>query len=174
MASSSDVLVSVEEYLHTAYDPDCDYVDGRIEERNVGEGPHSRLQMAIGSFIFAQETKLNIRVWPEQRVRVSPTRYRIPDLCVTRGGGPVPKILESAPLICIEILSAEDRMARVLRRLDDYVRLGVAHIWLCDPYDRIGYTYSAAGLKPSEDGVFSAPELPLTITLAECFAVIDR
>jgi hypothetical protein len=31
-----DRFVSVEEYLHTVYEPDCDYVDGRIEERLVG------------------------------------------------------------------------------------------------------------------------------------------
>ena len=27
MASKSGVLISVEEYLHTTYRPDCDYVD---------------------------------------------------------------------------------------------------------------------------------------------------
>ena len=173
MASSSDVLVSVEEYLHTAYEPDCDYVDGRIEERNVGEGPHSQLQGALIGYLHPQEKKLNIRVWLSVRVRVTPTRYRIPDVCVTRGRGPVPNILESAPLICIEILSSEDRMPRVLRRLDDYVNLGVTHIWLFDPYERIGYTYSSIGLKLSEDGIFPATEILLTVNLADCFAAID-
>src|SRR5688572_586804 len=153
MASTSDVLVSVEEYLHTAYDPDCDYVDGRVEERNVGEGPHSLLQTELIVAIREQVKNPNIRVWTEQRVRVSSTRYRIPDVCVTRGG-PVPRILEYAPLICIEVLSSEDRIPRVLRRLDDYVQLGVPHIWLFDPYDRIGYTYSAGGLKLSAGGIF--------------------
>jgi hypothetical protein len=28
-------LVSVEEYLHTDYEPDCDFVDGVLVERNV-------------------------------------------------------------------------------------------------------------------------------------------
>lgn len=27
--------ISVEEYLHTVYRPDCDYVDGVVEERNL-------------------------------------------------------------------------------------------------------------------------------------------
>ena len=30
-------LVSVEEYLRTSYRPDCDFVEGRVLERNVGE-----------------------------------------------------------------------------------------------------------------------------------------
>ncbi len=37
-------FVSVEEYLRTSYGPDCEYVDGRIEERNLGELEHSILQ----------------------------------------------------------------------------------------------------------------------------------
>ena len=35
-------LISVEQYLATSYRPDCDYVDGRIEERNLGKLDHSR------------------------------------------------------------------------------------------------------------------------------------
>ena len=37
-------LVPVEEYLSTSYDPDCDYVDGELEDRNVGEKGHSKVQ----------------------------------------------------------------------------------------------------------------------------------
>ncbi len=33
-------LVSVEEYLHSTYEPDAEYVDGVIEKRPMGEGPH--------------------------------------------------------------------------------------------------------------------------------------
>ena len=37
-------LIPVSEYLSTSYDPDCDYVDGQVQERNVGEEDHSDLQ----------------------------------------------------------------------------------------------------------------------------------
>ncbi|WP_263408254.1 hypothetical protein [Terriglobus tenax] len=30
--------ITVEEYLGTPYDPDCDYADGRVEERNTLPG----------------------------------------------------------------------------------------------------------------------------------------
>lgn len=36
--------VSVEEYLHTSYDPVCEYVDAEVLERNLGELDHSSLQ----------------------------------------------------------------------------------------------------------------------------------
>jgi hypothetical protein len=38
---SSATLVSVQEYLATSFRPDRDYVDGEIQERNLGERPHS-------------------------------------------------------------------------------------------------------------------------------------
>jgi hypothetical protein len=34
----STTLLSVEQYLSTTFRPDCDYVEGQIRERNVGEG----------------------------------------------------------------------------------------------------------------------------------------
>ncbi len=39
--------ISVEEYLHTVYRPDVEYVDGEIQERNVGEIEHSRTRRSI-------------------------------------------------------------------------------------------------------------------------------
>jgi hypothetical protein len=41
---STATAVSLKEYLNTSYRPDCDYLDGELLERNVGEVDHSRLQ----------------------------------------------------------------------------------------------------------------------------------
>ena len=35
---SSATLVSVQEYLTASFDPDRDYVDGELQERNSGSG----------------------------------------------------------------------------------------------------------------------------------------
>ena len=43
--------ISVDEYLHTLYRPDCDYVDGEIVERNIGEKSHGKLQVEIWFFL---------------------------------------------------------------------------------------------------------------------------
>ena len=37
-------LISIREYLNTSYRPDCDYVDGVVEERNLGELDHGWVQ----------------------------------------------------------------------------------------------------------------------------------
>jgi hypothetical protein len=44
---ASAILISVGEYLKNSYRPDCDFVDGRIEERNLGEHDHAALQAAL-------------------------------------------------------------------------------------------------------------------------------
>ena len=75
-------LISVEEYLKTVYRPDRDYVDGSVEERNLGERDHSRLTAQIVVWFYSLETEKNIRVYPEQRVQVSPTKFRVPDICI--------------------------------------------------------------------------------------------
>ncbi len=45
--ATSPVLLSIEEYLHTSYKPDVHFVDGEIEERNVGEYSHAKIQSFI-------------------------------------------------------------------------------------------------------------------------------
>jgi hypothetical protein len=51
-AMGTATLVSVSEYLLTDYSPDCDYVDGEVQERNCGEQDHSRTQaLLIGIFL---------------------------------------------------------------------------------------------------------------------------
>ena len=44
---STKSLISVAEYLNTSYRPDCDYVNGEVRERNLGEMEHARLQTGI-------------------------------------------------------------------------------------------------------------------------------
>jgi hypothetical protein len=41
--------VSIGEYLTGDYEPDCDYVDGVLEERNLGESNHAGFQRSGSS-----------------------------------------------------------------------------------------------------------------------------
>jgi len=80
-------LTPVEEYLRTHYRPDREYVDGVILERNVGENDHAYWQRAFLLYLCAREKQLGIYVIQEQRIQVSPMRFRVPDICVLSGGG---------------------------------------------------------------------------------------
>ncbi len=43
------VHIPVSEYLRTMYHPDCDYVDGEVLERNLGEQTHGLVQAALAA-----------------------------------------------------------------------------------------------------------------------------
>jgi Uma2 family endonuclease len=162
-------LISVEEYLATSYRPDCDYVDGRIEERNLGEFDHSSLQTAVAAYFFARRKQWDITVVVEQRVQVSPTRFRVPDVCVVLGKT-TEQIFRAPPFLCIEILSPEDRMSRVEQRIDDYLAMGIRYVWVIDPATR--HVYSAtpeAGLQEFKGALLRTENPILELPLTEVF-----
>ena len=79
---SASTFISVNEYLTHGYRPDCDYVEGRIEERNAGEHDHAALQAALVLWFGQHQQEWNIEVLPEQRIQISPKRFRVPDVCL--------------------------------------------------------------------------------------------
>ena len=164
---ASRTLISVEEYLRTSFRPDCDYVDGEVLERNMGEKSHAKLQKAILLYLSAREKELGIWVIQEQRVQVAAERFRIPDICVTLGE-PNEEILRQPPFICIEILSPEDRWPRTQQRIDDYLAMGVPYVWIPDPASKHAYTATdAEGLREMKSGILITENPALEVRLAE-------
>ena len=137
-------MLTMEQYLRTSYKPDVDYVDGEIEQRNLGEFDHARLQYKLAAFFDAKEKPWSIQGVIEQRIRVGSKRVRICDLAILRADAPREKVTETAPLICIEILCPEDRLSRAQIVLADYREMGVPHIWLIDPLRRSAFTFDGA------------------------------
>jgi hypothetical protein len=74
---STTAAIPIAEYLASVYRPDCEYVDGEIVERNVGEFDRARLQILLSRYLFNRELDWGILVSLEQRVQVTPTRFRI-------------------------------------------------------------------------------------------------
>jgi len=130
-------IISEEEYLHTSYRPDCDFVDGLVLERNLGQFDHSLLQTFLASLFWINRKKWGVLGLVEQRLRFRRGKYRIPDiLAVPLDYDRSQKVVSIAPLLCIEILSPEDRMPRILERCADYHALGVPETWIFDPETR--------------------------------------
>ena len=166
-------LLTLEEYLHTSYHPDCDFVDDHIEERNMGESEHSDIQTELLFWFRSRKTEWNIRVNGELRTQVSDARFRVPDVCVRLLSAPRERVLVTPPLVAIEILSPEDRMVRVIHRLKDFLAMGVPNVWLIDPQDRVAYTFGAGGLKLAESSRLGVPGSPIYLDLTEIFAALD-
>jgi len=160
--------ITVEEYLSTDYSPDCDYVDGVLEDRQMGELDHGLIQAALIAWFFARRKELGIEVIPEQRVQVSPSRYRIPDVCVTLGR-PGEQIFTTPPFLCIEILSPLDQMGRVLAKISDYLNFGVPYVWVIDPRKRKATVYTATDSYTPEDGILRTENPEIALPLADLF-----
>jgi Uma2 family endonuclease len=166
---ATGTLISVEQYLATVYRPDCDYVNGQVLERNMGEWSHGSLQLRVGAYFLAHAKQWSIEVATEQRVQVRPDRFRIPDVCVVLGP-PGEQILTKPPFLCIEILSPEDRMSRVEERIDDFLAMGVPYVWLIDPATRRAFTATAVeGLREIKSGILKTENPALEMPLAEIF-----
>ena len=156
-------LTTVEQYLKTVYRPDCDYVEGQVQERNLGEREHSGAQSGIVFFSMTRYPALRGRVLAEQRVRVSTSRFRIPDICVLTEDAPWERIIATLPALCIEILSPEDRMSRTMERLNDYFAMGVPICWVIDPVSREGWTATPGHFDRAPGGILRAGELEMPL-----------
>jgi Uma2 family endonuclease len=123
----------------------------------------------VGAYLLAHYGKGREVAATECRIRVTPTRVRIPDVCffLTNPGERVPT---KPPFICIEILSPEDRMSRVEVRINDYLAMGVPYVWVLDPETRQAFTATVAmGLQEVKSGVLKTDNPVIEVPLGEIF-----
>jgi Uma2 family endonuclease len=169
-----DHPISVEEYLSTVYEHDCEFVDGALEERGLGEFEHAYLQGIIVGIFIANRQSWGAYPLPEQRVQTQRAHFRVPDVTILREGTPRERILTRPPLLVIEILSPEDSQRRAAAKSQEYLAFGIQHVWVIDPYSRVAFRGTADGLELIRSGELAIPESPIRIILADLFAELDR
>jgi Uma2 family endonuclease len=169
---ATGTIVSLDEYLSTVYDPDREYVDGELIERNMGESDHSAIQMTILALLYNQRAEAGIHVFPELRVQVAAERFRIPDITVTTGKVRG-RILREPPFLCIEILSPEDRTSRMESKIDDYLAFGVKYVWVIDPKEKKAWSYTS-DQRREPAAVLTTVNPRLTLSLDDVFAAVDE
>jgi Uma2 family endonuclease len=156
-------LISVEEYLHTDYSPDCDYVGGFVRRRSLGRYDHSTLQMLILMALQAHSEEWGILVRPELRLKIREGRYRVPDVVVLSKDTPRSAVIEHAPLLCIEVVSPDDRMPEVPERCRDYFEMGVPETWVLDPGTKRSFVVKhPMTTEVAEDAVLRSGPIELT------------
>jgi Uma2 family endonuclease len=166
--------VSVEEYLSTVYEHDCEYVGGQIEERGLGEFEHSFLQLFLGSIFVAHRAEWGVIAVSEQRIQTQSDHFRVPDLTILRVGAPRERILTHPPLLVVEIQSPEDTLRRSAAKAAEYLAFGIEYVWVIDPHARVAYRGAPNGLELARSGELTIPESPIRIVLADLFAELDR
>ena len=166
---STTVLVPLSEYLGTIYHPDCDYVEGILEERNVGEMSHGDVQSAV--IVYARTQVRGFWAVVEVRVQIRADRFRIPDVTIVRGGRPSGRIFTEPPEVAVEVLSPEDRASAIQERIDDYLAFGVACVWVINPETRRAWIHTNDGSGEAMDALRN-PAGDLEIPLAAIFTAV--
>lgn len=161
--------IPLKDYLKSSFRPDREYVDGEIRERNVGKYEHARVQALLAMWFGRHEKAWGYQVVTEQRVQVSPTRVRIPDVTVL-ASGPQPDVITAPPALVIEILSPEDSYSDTQERAQDYRTMGVETVWIIDPKTRTGRMCS--GPEWVESARLEVKGTPLHVVLADIFSQI--
>lgn len=167
-------LWTVREYLRTTWSPDREFVDGRIEERNLGEKERSLLQRYFTFLFMLKRTEWSIEVFPELRTQTQAKRFRVPDVLVMRAADKFERYVTSPPLIAIEILSPEDTLHAMREKAAEYRLFGVQNIWIVDPEPRIAYIATETGLEEVRSGELTVLGTPIRIELNDLFAELDR
>ena len=171
MGTTTQPTITVAEYLTTSYRPDRDYVDGELQERNMGEKDHAEVQIALGHWLRSHDKEWNTRSFTELRLQVGPSRFRVADACIFPRSEVIDQVPTRPPLVVIEILSPEDRVSRYEQRIDDYRKMGVANIWIVDPQTRRGFDCSSGSWLEAQS--FAIANSPVTVDLSLIFAGLE-
>ncbi|MGA2881248.1 MAG: Uma2 family endonuclease [Bryobacteraceae bacterium] len=161
---SAATTVSVEDYLHRTEKPYCEYIDGILYPKALPTMLHARVQFLLQVLLDRQ----GVEALAEVHVRLSPTKYLIPDVIAA------PEIQSPYPtepvLLCVEILSPEDRVGAMLAKCEEYHAWGVPFCWVIDPEKQTGWQYNA-GSEPERvdrSGTLAAGDL--RVPLDELFS----
>jgi Uma2 family endonuclease len=161
---SAATTVSVEDYLHRTEKPYCEYVDGVLRPKAMPTTLHARVQFLLQVLLRRQ----GVEALAEVNVRLSPTKYLIPDvIAAAEIRGPYPT---EPVLLCVEILSPEDRVGAMLAKCEEYHAWGVPFCWVIDPEKQIAWQYPSGGEpeRVDRDGTVTAGDL--SVSLNELFS----
>ena len=171
---ATTIAISFDEYLRTSYEPDAEYVDGQILERNVGEYDHNLLQMLLVVWFNQNGETLKVRAIQEQRTVVKPDQSRIPDVAVFPSDQPIEQVFTRPHLIAIEVISPSDKHSEMQKKIQDYIDFGIRYIWYFDPQQRAGWNCSDGNWTRQEMFRFQNGSIEGLLDLGELFRRMDR
>ena len=91
-------------------------------------------------------------------------------MCRTK---PTEQILTTPPLICIEILSKDDRMGRCRKESTIICKFGVRYVWVVDPRTHRAWIYTKDGSHEAKDGILRTENPAIELPLPEIFQALE-
>jgi len=88
---------------------------------------------------------------PELTARLRETHFYVPDLAIEELSKPT-KSRYPGPndpvFLCVEIVSAPDRVGKRFGKCEEYHKWGVAYCWVIDPERMVAWEYFSDDLEP--------------------------
>ncbi|KPQ32920.1 MAG: putative protein conserved in cyanobacteria [Phormidium sp. OSCR] len=143
--SDAPKIRSLAEFLELPEtEPACEYIDGRIYQKVMPQGKHSKLQIELASAINAQGKPSQLAyAFTELRVTIG-GRSLVPDISVFNGSripvderGEVENQIKISPDWLIEILSPGQSQTRVMDDIIFCLNQGTELGWFVDPQERL-------------------------------------
>lgn len=170
----STTLVPLAQYLHETWQPDREYVGGEVVERSMGEKDHAAWQAALMRVLSSWRQTANIRVFAELRLQISSDNFRVPDILVIDRNAVDEQIITHPPLLCVEVLSPEDRVGRMETKIQEYLDFGTRAVWVIDPQTRTAYQCKGGSIRDwNAVETLIVPETPIRIELKDVLADLD-
>ncbi len=99
----------------------------------MGQYDHASWQQAIQLWFAQHALEWNIRVRPELRVKTTKANFRVADVVVFDRDNPIEQVLTLPPIAVFEVMSPEDRVSRMMKKLKEYDAMGIPTVMLIDP-----------------------------------------
>jgi Uma2 family endonuclease len=166
--------------------PASEYIDGQISQKPMPQGHHSIIQCKLATELdVALERQGIATVFTELRCTFG-NRSIVPDIAVFQNArvpmdtaGEIANVFTIAPDWTIEILSPEQRAAKVLKNINHCLAYGAQMGWLIDPEDKIVMVIDIGQKLDVIDEptvVLPVPEFAqdIQLTVADIFAWLQR
>ena len=139
MATAS--RVSLQEYLESDYEPECELVSGALLPKPLGTLEHREMERWLLRLLERYEQAGLSRAVHELSIRYGDD-VRVPDLVFVQPdarfeGG----IMMDPPLLCVEILSPSQRLSSLFAKCETYHAWGVPYCWAVDPIGKLAWEY---------------------------------
>ncbi len=164
MATAS--RVSIQEYLESDYEPECELIGGALLPKPTGTLEHMEIERWLEGLLERYEQAGLGRAVHELSIRHGDD-VRVPDLVFAppdarfEGG-----VMMDPPLLCVEILSPSQRPSALFAKCETYRAWGVQYCWVVDPVQKLAWEYhrDAPARLVAEDGSLSAGEIQIGIS----------
>jgi len=73
------------------------------------------------------------------------------------------------PVVANGAFRSDDSLSGTFEKIEEYLRMGVQHVWVIDPRRRQGYHFTTDGMREAKDGILRTSNPDIAVPLAALF-----